>query len=198
MMKSRDDKQNGPERCAACWEDIVSAARRNSPIPPGVDGHANQCPSCRDAAVDAGRLGEAIRGLSDRLDVEARQAASALSDSHAAELLVRFARYETWQAWSRRACAAGVAAAAGLAIIWSVLLGSGSGSPGRSVAWQNPDQGLALADRQRELLRETNLKDSPAGAAIPVEGWIDLPPSEGSADSSVWWVVLNYGGYRHK
>jgi len=177
--------------CAECWELVLQAGRSGHAPGPEAVRHLERCPGCRESAERVGSLGRALSALSVQLEREARSRAAVLTDRHEAELLVRLARYESWNCWGRRAFTAGAALAAGLAIIFGVLFMSAPGrvkSSSRQMAFQ---QQVALADSREKP--ETGLKASPVVAAIPVEGWVDLPSREASPDSIVWWVVLNYG-----
>ena len=136
-----------------------------------------------------------MKTLADHIEAEARPRASSLGDDRTVDLLIRLARYEAWHRWARRVCAAGVGIAACLALVWSVVSAFGIGSDRPAIGPPSMSQPKLAADRVRPAGREDPL-DSAVASAIPVHGWVDLPSKGASADSSVWWVVLNYGGPR--
>jgi len=195
-MRTDPKALDHPEDCAACWDDVMTAGGGHDALLSATSSHLERCPMCRESAHAATRLAEAMRALSVRLDDEVGQARSLLAGQPTAAMLVRLARYELWNRWARRACAAAILLAVGLAILVGTLPRSTrapGGKPGEALAL-GPKK--PLAEPRGPVTFGTDLKGSPAVAAIPVEGWIDLPPTEASADASVWWVVLHYGGHR--
>jgi len=115
------------------------------------------------------------------------------------DVIQKMLRYDAMMGWAKRGCAAGIAAAACLALFWS-----SAATPSSERLASAPTDQLCLATRSAaippEVHRVTILdaQGSPAEATIPVQGWITLPPKEVSADSSLWWVVLSYGGQQNR
>ncbi len=181
--------------CSACWDALVSSGRTGGSVDAVSTGHLDTCPSCRDSAARAERLGVALETLADQIDAEARSQAPNLADDRTVDLLIRLARYEAWHRWARRGCAAGVGIAASLALIWSVMWAFGVGSDRPAIGPPGMSQPGLAADGAHSPGRKDPL-DSAVASAIPVHGWVDLPSKAASADSSVWWVVLSYGGPR--
>jgi hypothetical protein len=137
-------------------------------------------------------LGSMMTSLSTRLDDEVGRCAPLLSGGRSAEQLLRLARYRALIRWGRMACAGSLSVAACLAIVLGTLFITGPSKASRGGG--GPQAQLALAGGHVSATRDADLKESPAVAAIPVHGWIEFPSKDVSPDSSIWWVVLTYGG----
>jgi hypothetical protein len=136
-----------------------------------------------------------MRALAAENDLEASGQAPSLKDKRSADLMIRLARVEAWSRWARRACAASIGIAAGVALVLAGLMSvdtehAPKASNGQMANAQSPSE----KSRSESMDRGDQL-DSAVASAIPVVGWIHMPPKEASADSRMWWVVLKYGGH---
>jgi len=179
--------------CVACWEALISSARTGEAPNASTAEHLETCPSCREASGGIERLGLALSGLAGRIERESKDRSLSPSSPEAMMLFVRLARYETWHRRARRLCAASVGIAASLALLFVVLFGVSTGATADGPGGRT--QAVAVDGRLGAETQDLPL-DSAVASTIPVHGWVDLPPQGTSADSSVWWVVLNYGGHR--
>lgn len=183
-------------RMAQCWEAVVAAGRTGLAIDPSLAEHIEQCPACRQASVRARPLGETLGALANRIAAEAAGPRLSLRGDETAALLIRLARYESWRRSARRACAASVGVAAGLALFWAVLTAAPAGTGPKEMEPSLVDRAGPLVDDDHEARVRENPLSPAVASAIPVHGWVGLPSRSTSADSSLWWVVLSYGGHR--
>lgn len=193
----KDTRKGGScRREAESWEAVATAARTGEPIDESTAGHIEQCASCRGVADQAKRLDPLMSALSDQIRADASRPESSLRGERTAELLVRLVTYEEWRRTARRACAASVGIAASLVLLYAVTVGFADREDlsSRRPSLVNPAASL-VDDVDKARMREDPL-NSAVASAIPVHGWVDLPSRGTSADSSMWWVVLSYGGSR--
>lgn len=199
MTSDRESIQK-PQDCSACWEALVTAARDGEPMPPSAAEHLDVCPACRSSAASVQRLGGAMSRLADRIDAEASSRHTGLPGRDRIDLLIRLARYEAWNRRARRACAASVGIAACVAILVSMFAGTDAERlrPGGDLQMAAVQPAADRASAGSAGATTTDEMDDLIGAtmasALTVHGWADRPSKPTAADSSVWWVVLNYGG----
>ena len=190
MSTDFDTAEPHPE-CVACWEALISSARTGEALDSSTAEHVEACPACREASGRIEGLGLALSGLADQIERESKDRSLSPANPETMMLFVRLARYETWHRRARRLCAASVGIAASLALLFVVLFGVSAGP-----AADGTSGGAVAVDGKAGPPTGDVSLDSAVASAIPVHGWVDLPPQGASADSSVWWVVLNYGGRR--
>lgn len=163
------------------------------------------CPGCGEQIEPAIRLGRALSELADEIDRIASDTPALITDDESARMLVRLAKLEAWHRLSRRACAASVALAACLTVIIGASLGfdlpdadqDKGARPTQPQMAAQPDEAPSQPDKPGHASEDRATTQGLGGQelafALPLSGWIDLPPENASADLSVWWLVLNYG-----
>jgi hypothetical protein len=201
-----DPNTEAPNGNASCphssetWEAIVTASRTGQAIESSTSAHIERCVECRDAVDRANRLGAAMAALADQIETRAARPESTLASEGTAQLLMRLARYEAWHRAARRACAASAGLAACLAIVWMLVSGVETGAGSRNQGPSIVNRATPTVDDRSMAAAESDAKartdpfSSAVASAIPVHGWVDLPARGTSPDSTVWWVVLSYGG----
>jgi anti-sigma factor RsiW len=194
MMTNDRLSKNQGDGCSACWDALIAGPGESGSRPVAVDAHLAECPACRARLVEAERLAGAMSALADRIDADASAQSGQMQTEATVSLLLRLARYEALHKRARRAFAASVGVAASVTLVVGLLLATGEGQEAHQPTPGLIPEGSALVDSSVGASDQGNPYDTGASSAIPVQGWIDLPSSEISADSTIWWVVLNYGG----
>ncbi len=194
MTTKHDSIDRPSQACIDCWEALVASGRTGRAPASSVLAHVKACPSCRSAAARAEALGASLSALATRIESAAASQAWDPADHPPPDVMIRLARWEAWHRASRRAAVASVGIAACVAIVLGVWVSMDSRVPSSDAGPQGVNTGSMVADRPSESTVNQIPLDSAVASAIPVGGWIDLPPSGTSADSSLWWVVLSYGG----
>ncbi len=203
-MKPRPSEHD----CVGRFNDLVEQGKTSASADGAPTESPGACPGCGDAAGPALLLGRSLEELKGEIDQASRSEAPLITDDESARMLVRLAKLEAWHRLSRRACAASVGLAACLSLIIGLWLGFEPPRADQEDAGRlAPAQLAQRDDRQVEpdeppspSTPTTSELDAPGtldgrelAFALPLSGWIDLPPEDASADLSVWWLVLNYG-----
>ncbi|MBN1344189.1 MAG: hypothetical protein JXQ73_16000 [Phycisphaerae bacterium] len=193
MAKDRESERDR-KGCAACWDALIAGTDGDGSQIAAARDHLAACSACQAESDEARHLGTVMASLADRIEAEASERSGEMHSPTTVDLLVRLARYEALHRRARRAFAASVGVAASVALVVGLLWAAGETREAHQGVPGVIPGGSALADNSIGAFDEAGPYDSEVASAIPVHGWIDLPSSEVSADSSVWWVVLNYGG----